>query len=470
MSFMSWLRNLRSAVALGRAPGTPRRQRSLRLTPHRPGLEVLEDRCTPSTFTVLNLLDSGAGSLRAAVAAANANPGADTIDFAVTGTIGLTSGQLDITDSLTINGPGAGALTVSSHYRGLVFDVAASTIDVNIHDLTIADSGGSNIGIIVGAIYNAGTLTVSNCTLSGNYGAYGVVGAGGAIYNGGTLTVNNSTLSDNVSTYGGGIYNGGTLTVSNSTFYGNEADGVSLSNGNDASSANGGAIFSTGTLTVSNSTISNNFSIGSSYYVPDPFEPYFYTIMNTDATGGGLYVFAGTASIDHSTIAGNRATGQWFYEGTGYGGGIAVNNNGSQLQLYDSILADNSADHGPDLYGGVTSLGHNLIGNSNGSGFAVSDLLNVDPRLGPLQDNGGPTQTMALLYGSPALDAGDGTAAPAYDQRGPGFARIVGGTIDIGAFEAQSPPAPQASSFVVSGFPSSTTAGMAGSFTVTAKY
>src|SRR5262245_13871108 len=218
MSFMSWLRNLRSAVALGRAPGTPRRQRSLRLTPHRPGLEVLEDRCTPSTFTVLNLLDSGAGSLRAAVAAANANPGADTIDFAVTGTIGLTSGQLDITDSLTINGPGAGALTVSSHYRGLVFDVAASTIDVNIHDLTIADSGGSNIGIIVGigsvsvgAIYNAGTLTVSNSTLSGNYGAYGVVGAGGAIFNAGTLTVSNSTLSDNVSTYGGGIYNWGTL-------------------------------------------------------------------------------------------------------------------------------------------------------------------------------------------------------------------------------------------------------------------
>jgi hypothetical protein len=109
MSFTSWLRNLRSAVALGRAPGTRRRQRSLRLTTHRPGLEVLEDRSLPSTFTVLNLLDSGPDSLRAAVASANASPGADTIDFATTGTIALTSGQLDITDSLTINGPGAAA-------------------------------------------------------------------------------------------------------------------------------------------------------------------------------------------------------------------------------------------------------------------------------------------------------------------------------------------------------------------------
>jgi hypothetical protein len=97
MSFTSWLRNLRSAVALGPAPGTRRRQRSLRTTSHQLGLEVLEDRSLPSTFMVTNLLDAGAGSLRAAVASGNANPGADMIDFAVTGTIALTSGQLDIT-------------------------------------------------------------------------------------------------------------------------------------------------------------------------------------------------------------------------------------------------------------------------------------------------------------------------------------------------------------------------------------
>src|SRR5262249_19789096 len=146
-------------VALGPTLGTHRRQQSLRATTHRPGLEVLEDRCLPSTFTVLNLLDSGADSLRAAVTAANPNPGPDTIDFATTGTIALTSGELDITESVTINGPGASALTVSGSHRSTVFDVAGSTIHVTIHDLTIADGGG---------IYNAGTLTVSNSTLSGN--------------------------------------------------------------------------------------------------------------------------------------------------------------------------------------------------------------------------------------------------------------------------------------------------------------
>ena len=114
---------------------------------------------------------------------------------------------------------------------------------------------------------------------------------------------------------------------------------------------------------------------------------------------------------------------------------------GDAIQLYDTIIADNSADNGPDLYvsGSVTSLGHNLIGNSSGaSGFVASDLLNVNPQLGPLQNNGGPTQTMALLAGSPAINAGDNTNARAYDQRGAGFPRIVGGTIDIGAFESSS--------------------------------
>ena len=101
------------------------------------------------------------------------------------------------------------------------------------------------------------------------------------------------------------------------------------------------------------------------------------------------------------------------------------------------------------------SRGHNLFGNSfDGSGYAASDLLDVDPRLGPLQDNGGPTQTMALLPGSPALNAGDNTGAPTSDQRGPGFPRVVGGTIDIGALEVQG-----AGGLAVAGFPATVTAG-----------
>ena len=116
-----WFRSLFDSV-LARSSRAPARQKGRlskarrRAGSFRPRLGILEDRSLPSTFTVTNLLDSGPGSLRAAVTAANANPGADSIDFAPTGTIALTSGELDITDGLTINGPGASALTVSGNH------------------------------------------------------------------------------------------------------------------------------------------------------------------------------------------------------------------------------------------------------------------------------------------------------------------------------------------------------------------
>ncbi len=128
------------------------------------------------------------------------------------------------------------------------------------------------------------------------------------------------------------------------------------------------------------------------------------------------------------------------------GGGIYVHGSSDQgMNLKNNIVAGNSAGKGSDVYGVVTSDGFNVIGDSSdGIGYTSTDLLNVDPLLGPLADNGGPTLTMALLPGSPAIDAGDNTDAPEFDQRGPGFPRIVNGTIDIGAFEVQasSLPAP----------------------------
>src|SRR5262249_36341377 len=109
-----------------------------------------------------------------------------------------------------------------------------------------------------------------------------------------------------------------------------------------------------------------------------------------------------------------------------------------------TIIAGNASYTGPDLYGSLGSLGHNLIGNtSHGSGFHETDLLNVDPLLGPLKDNGGPTLTHALLPGSPAIDAGDNSDAPEWDQRGPGYPRIVNDIIDIGAFEVQTGNGPE---------------------------
>jgi hypothetical protein len=102
------------------------------------------------------------------------------------------------------------------------------------------------------------------------------------------------------------------------------------------------------------------------------------------------------------------------------------------------MRAGNTAPTGPDLYGNLGSLGHNLIGNTDGgSDFDPTNFLNVDPLLGPLQVNGGPTFTMALQCGSPAIDAGDNTDDPDWDQRGEGFPRIVNGIIDIGAYEVQ---------------------------------
>jgi hypothetical protein len=250
-----------------------------------------------------------------------------------------------------------------------------------------------------GAIANFGTLTISDCTLSGNYG----YGGGGAIYSSGILTVHHSTISGNYD-YGA-------------------SDGFAFG---------GGIYVAGGTLTLSSSTVANNTAYG-------------------DAYGGGVYVAGGTVSIDHSTIAGNYAIG-------GYGGGIYNGAGPGAVQISNSILTDH--------YGTVTSLGHNLIwGTFGGTGYAASDLLNVDPQLGPLQNNGGPTHTMALLAGSPAIDAGDNTGAPAYDQRGAGFPRIFGDTIDIGAFEAQTRLLPTISITDVS-LPEGNVGTTAASFTV----
>jgi hypothetical protein len=146
--------------------------------------------------------------------------------------------------------------------------------------------------------------------------------------------------------------------------------------------------------------------------------------------------------VTNCTNFGNTASasGPWY----GDGGGIS--NDEGTLTVANTIVAGNTASNsGPDVSGAVTSLGYNLIGNpSGGSGFVATDLQGLDPLLGPLQSNGGPTQTLALLPGSPAIDAGSNALVPAglaTDQRGPGFARFCGAAVDIGAFEYQTPVA-----------------------------
>jgi hypothetical protein len=323
---------------------------------------------------------------------------------------------------------------------------------VTLSGLTISNGElVSDYNDVYGAgIENAGTLTLNHATVSGN----NTNDYRGGIDNTGALTLNESIVGGNSAFLGGGISNTGTLTLTNSTVNGNAAGttwgwGGGIDNrgtatiidstisGNYADDA-GGGIANGGTLTLTNSTVSGNSAI----------------------EGGGGILNPGTATVTNCTITGNSTT---VYEP---GGGIS---NGSTLDLYDTIVSGNVRydDTGgttpDDVAGTLNSLGHNLIGNtSGGSGFASTDLLNVDPMLGPLQDNGGPTYTQALLPGSPAINAGDNTAAPPFDQRGEGYPRVVGGTIDIGAFEVQ------ASSAVVAdaGFeaPSAGPAGSYGSY------
>jgi len=244
--------------------------------------------------------------------------------------------------------------------------------------------GGDGGGIYY---YDGGTLTVSNSTLFGN-SATGASGKGGGIdsENYGTLTVSNSTLSGNSAAYGGGIYNSGyTLTVSNSTLSGNSADyyggGISTS--------------SPYPVTLTNVTLTAN---------------------RADRYAGGLYVFSGLPVLHNTLIAGNFRGATGTTADDVYG---SLNSGGDY-----NLIGDRS---------GMTGLVNGVNGNQVGS---ASDP--IDPQLGPLDANGGPTLTHALLPGSPAIDAGNNAYATDWDQRGPGYPRIVNGIIDIGAFEVQS--------------------------------
>jgi hypothetical protein len=336
-----------------------------------------------ATITVTNTDDSGGGSLRQALADAFHG---DTINFdaSVTGTITLTSGELPVGASVTISGPGANTLAVDGNTASRVFFIASGQT-VTISGLTITNGSvsGVNGG---GGIYNDqdATLTVNNCTVSGNSAV-----RGGGIYNFvATLIVNKSTLSGNSASGGAGIENfHGTLRINNTTLSGNSAD------------AGGGGIY-------------NN---------------------------GGLGGACATLIVNNSTLSGNSA-GNFF----GSGGGIRNDafQGCAELTLGNTILKAGSSGENISADGTVTSLGYNLSSDDGGGVLtATTDQINTDPQLGPLQDNGGPTFTHLPSNDSPAVNAGDPT--PETDQRGTGFPRVANNRIDIGAVEVQAAtPAP----------------------------
>lgn len=437
-------------------------------------VEHLEDRRLLATFTVSNLNDAGTGSLREAILLANANGEADSIDFLVTGTIDLESQLPAITENLTIMGPGASQLTLDAGngidkifstldgYR--IFEIddgdVNNEIEVSIEGLTI--TGGDlqvNVFSAGGAIRSRENVTLVSSVVKGNAALDG----GGIHHRFGTFTLIDSTVSHNVAfNRGGGAKNGvpadflaaglrSTLVVINSTISHNETI---------RSGGNGGGLSSIGDLYISESTFSSNIASGrgggidvrltQDYLAESVIRNSTISGNMTGQAGGGIFNEAGTMKIFSSTITANSAT-----DG---GGGVKTRYGNSRLS--NSIVFGNWNDGMPDnLEGGFSRNGndYNLLGagdtlNGLFGNTGVGNLFNIDPLLGPLADNGGPTKAHALLPGSPAIDAGDPSIAfdaGEFDQRGAPFSRVVVGKltgtpvpprIDIGAYEAQGPP------------------------------
>ncbi len=212
---------------------------------------------------------------------------------------------------------------------------------------------------------------------------------------------------------GGGIFNSGSLSVAGSIFRGNSAVGGEGSLGGEGGS--GGGIANTGTVSVTDSTFSgNSASDGSAQY------------SGSGGSGGGI-ANSGTVSVTDSTFSGNSAGGS--------GGGIAISGTGNaKVMAIDTLFQDTEGGNISVGSGGsFVSLGHNLFSDAPDLVFDPTDLIDTDPLLGPLADYGGPTPTMALLPGSPAIDAGIAVAGVTTDQRG--IARPQGSAPDIGAFE-----------------------------------
>lgn len=380
-----------------------------------------------ASFTVSNTADSGPGSLRQAVLDANANPGADTITFGVTGTITLTSGDLVATDHLTIDGPGAASLTVSGNNTSRVLRVNPG-VTLNVEDLTIADgfaTGPDEAGNGGGILNFFGTLTVTNTTFSGNT-ADGI--SGGAIVSyGNDLTVAKSTFSDNFAHDSGGGIAGGALTVTDSTFSGN-----STATGSGGGIVAGGDTIDCSTpVTVTSSTFTENSS-GAGAGISIGCANLTVTNSTFDRNsagffgGGGILALSSTVTVTNSTFFGNSTSPF----------GAAIHTDQPAAVTLRNTLVSNNASPGGQCPAGVTDGGGNLSWPDS-----TCPGINADPLLDPagLQDNGGPTPTIALQPGSPAIDAAVLANCPPTDQRG--VPRPFGAGCDIGAFElANSPP------------------------------
>ncbi len=407
------------------------------------------------------------------------------------------TGDLDIIEDITINGAGSATTTIDGNSLDRVIDIHSGAVTISGVTIRGGNPGtGRPGGGIMVSTTIAGSLTILNSTISENRAANGggiynpglgltITNSsidnniadvdGGGITNFGFLVMQNSTISNNTATSEAGLSHMGTNAASiiNSTISGNIATtggggglvintfGISTiastSIVNNTAALGGGGLYISGTgpVTVANSTISSNTT-------------------NCCVAGGILHSGSGELILRNSTVSGNTVSngdaGGIFVSGAGpltatnttVSNNIAGNNGGGifnygLLTLTNVTLSRNEASIGGGIYnftltgssilrntildnnaGGncnatITSAGHNLD-SGNSCGFSgPNDLIDTNPLLGPLSNNGGSTLTHALLAGSPAIDAADPTTFPATDQRG--VTRPQGAGPDIGAYE-----------------------------------
>lgn len=346
-------------------------------------------------------------------------------------TITLASGALFSNTSVSITGPGADKLAIAdtavdfyetfwnfgtTSVSGLTFEELNNGNQLNVTDICVTGGVSNSPG---------GTMTITHSTISGAQGKPGIQAEG-------RMTIVNSTISNNDA---GILCFGGTLSITDSTISDNVEDTGGYNFGDGTVSA-AGIINVAGSVTISGSTICNNQNI-------DSFGPLGHA--------GGIINDRGTVIINDSTITGNEAA-----KGTG-----AIENLSSLTLNNSTVVANSSNSAFPQLsaagifnddQSSMFSAGNSIIaGNTGGGGDLLSangatfddlggNLIGGDPMLGPLQDNGGPTQTMLPVAGSPAIDAGNTSLVTGpTDQRG--FARVVGAVVDSGAVESSAVPA-----------------------------
>jgi len=424
---------------------------------------TLEDRAVPATITVTNNNDivavDGTVSIREALDSINAGAAvnadvvptggpfgtADEVNFAGgLSPISLAAGQLTISKSVLVSGPGSALLTIqntaAAGTTARVFNITGATNNVTIAGLTVtggnATSNGGGIasgaltvlnGVVVsgnktttdggGIAVSGGSLTLNNSTVDGNKVTTANEGGGIRVAGGQTITLNDSTVSNNeAGADGGGLYffSGGTLNMNRSTVSGNKSHLL-------ATGAGGGGIYLFNTITtITNSTISGNST----------------ATAGKSSPGGGIASLSGTAAINirNSTIAFNDA-------GTSTGGGFARQGT-AVVTLSSTIISNNTATTNPDVNGTIGTANQSLIQNLGTAVITTNNgtQIGVDPLLGALTTAfGGVTAYHVPGAGSPALDTGNNAAGLATDQRGPGFPRVQNGTADVGSFEVPSP-------------------------------